>query len=74
MHNEPADVRLLGFVGHHDRDILPLFLRHYRRLGVRGFLFALHGAWPESALDWLTRQQDVAIWDLLAFGLGSGAG
>ncbi|MGI9452485.1 MAG: glycosyltransferase [Geminicoccaceae bacterium] len=65
MKNAGADVRLLSFVGHHDRDILPLFLAHYRTLGIRGFLFALHGNWPEAVLDWLTRQDDVAIWDLL---------
>ena len=65
MKNAGADVRLLSFIGHHDRDVLPLFLAHYRRLGIRGFLFALHGDWPEATLDWLTRQDDVAIWDLL---------
>ena len=65
MKTAGADVRLLSFVGRHDRDILPQFLTHYRALGVSDFLFALHGAWPETSLDWLTRQDDVAIWDLL---------
>ena len=65
MRNALRDVQLLSFIGRHDRDILPLFLAHYRRLGVRGFLLALHGDWPEAALDWVTGQDDVAIWDLL---------
>lgn len=65
MKNTEAHVRLLSFVGHHDRDILPFFLAHYRTLGVSGFVLALHGPWPESSLDWLTRQDDVAVWDLL---------
>ncbi|MGH1478400.1 MAG: glycosyltransferase [Geminicoccales bacterium] len=66
MKNVQVGVRLLGFIGHHDRDILPPFLSHYRSLGVDGFLLALHGDWPERSLDWLTRQDDVAIWDLLS--------
>ena len=57
--------RLLSFVGHNDADILPFFLDHYRKLGVSGFLLALHGPWPEAVLDGLTRAEDVAIWDLL---------
>ncbi|MGI9491256.1 MAG: glycosyltransferase [Geminicoccaceae bacterium] len=65
MKSAGRDVRLLSFIGHHDRDILPLFLAHYRTLGIGDFLFALHGTWPEAVLDWLTRQDDVAIWDLL---------
>lgn len=61
-----TDIRVLAFIGHHDRDLLPSFLAHYRQLGVGGFLLALHGLWPERVLDWLTAEDDVAIWDLLS--------
>lgn len=65
MKTAPKNPRLLAFVGHNDADILPFFLAHYRKLGVSGFLLALHGPWPETTLDGLTREEDVAIWDLL---------
>ncbi len=59
-------INLIAIVDHADADLVPFFLDHYRRLGVGGFVLALHGAWDQSALDRLDRQADVHIWEVTA--------
>jgi glycosyltransferase involved in cell wall biosynthesis len=56
-----AAVPLLAFVGWNDRDLLAQFLKHYRRLGVASFHFALHGEWEGPPLAWLEQERDVTI-------------
>lgn len=49
----PEGFRLISFVCETDADLLPHFVRWYRRLGVERFHFVMHGAWSRENLAML---------------------
>ncbi len=49
----PEGFRLISFVCETDADLLPHFVRWYRRLGVERFHFVLHGKWSRENLAML---------------------
>ena len=57
---QPGDI--LAFSTVRNESIrLPFFLDHYRRLGVRHFLFVDNGS-TDGTTDYLTSQPDVSLW------------
>ena len=49
----PEGFRLISFVCETDADLLPHFVRWYRRLGVDRFHFVMHGKWSRENLAML---------------------
>jgi glycosyltransferase involved in cell wall biosynthesis len=49
----PEGFRLISFVCETDADLLPHFVRWYRRLGVDRFHFVMHGKWSRENLTML---------------------
>ena len=49
----PEGFRLISFVCETDADLLPHFVRWYRRLGVNRFHLAMHGKWSRENLTML---------------------
>ncbi|MEM8631171.1 MAG: glycosyltransferase family 2 protein [Pseudomonadota bacterium] len=60
----PGDVLLASTI-FNEADRLPYFLRYYRTLGVRHFLFVDNGS-DDGSGDYLTRQADVSVWSAQA--------
>ena len=54
-------VTVVTVAGHLDADLLPHFLKHYRGLGVSGFVFALHGAFDRNVVETLASEPDICI-------------
>ncbi len=54
-------VTVVTVAGHLDADLLPHFLKHYRSLGVSGFVVALHGAFHQDMVEALASEPDVCI-------------
>ena len=52
---------MIAMAGHHDSDLVPHFLEHYRNLGVIGFRFVLHGDFDPRMREFLYEQSDVKI-------------
>jgi len=49
----PEGFRLISFVSETDADLLPHFVRWYRRLGVERFHLAMHGTSERETFEWL---------------------
>ena len=57
--SQPQGLRLIAFVCETDADLLPHFVRWYRRLGVDRFHLVMHGNWSQENLAMLASQPGI---------------